>query len=178
MPTWLHACFLLPSATKLTEPTSLFNPGVRELGDLRALVIDFRCRLTLHLGFECACFRRLLDTRDGTSPLRGRLLRGTLGAIDARSASCPRRLVHVRAHTVSPIEDRFVRQLVSGWAEVNVVLRIIRKCTAEPSRSQSRRPTHSKEPWCWERSIRRAMYGEVLRLPASTALPLPTDPIA
>jgi hypothetical protein len=47
-----------------------------------------------------------------------------------------------------------------------------------PSRSRSRRPTHSKEPRCWERSIRRAMYGEVLRLPASTALPLPTDPIA
>jgi hypothetical protein len=59
-----HACFLLPSTAKLPEPTSLFNPGVRELGDLRALVVDFLRRLTLHLGFECACLRRLLDTCD------------------------------------------------------------------------------------------------------------------
>jgi hypothetical protein len=37
---------------------------------------------------------------------------------------------------------------------------------------------HTQRNRCWERSIRRAMYGEVLRLPASTALSLPTDPIA
>jgi hypothetical protein len=51
-PDSLHRYLDSSAAPKLAKSTSLFDPGVRELSDLRSLAVNLLCRLGLHLGFE------------------------------------------------------------------------------------------------------------------------------
>ena len=104
-PSSFHRCLLLSSASKLPESTSLFDPGMRELSDLRSLPVDLLCLFGLHLGLEVDRGGGLLDARDDPPPFGSRFLGSTFVTVYAGATSRRGRLVQMREHPVTPIQD-------------------------------------------------------------------------
>jgi hypothetical protein len=73
-----HGSFLSSSTTKLPQPTTFLDPGMRELRDLGSLLVDLLRLIGFHLGLEGSCLGRFLQACDGPSPVGRRLLRGAL----------------------------------------------------------------------------------------------------
>ena len=68
-PGGFYRCLLLSPASKLPKPTSLFDPSMRELSDLRSLAVNLLCLVGLHLSLEGNRCGGLLDARDDPPPL-------------------------------------------------------------------------------------------------------------
>src|SRR3984893_3186667 len=122
-----HRCLLLSPASKLPESTSLFDPGVRELRDLRSLAVNCFCLFGLHLGFESSRRSRILAASDGAHPFGSLLLVAALIAQGTATACCFGCSVYLRAHTVLAVLHHMESESFASGTEVDIVLSIVRK---------------------------------------------------
>ncbi len=122
-----HRGFYFSAASKLAESTSLFDPGVREFGDLRSLAVDCFCLFALHFGFESRGCRRILAASDGPSPFGALLLGAALITQRTATACCFRCSVDLQAHTMLVGLHNMKSKSFASGTNVDVVLSVVRK---------------------------------------------------
>ena len=115
------------AASKLAESTSLFDPGVREFGDLRSLAVDCFCLFGLHFGFESRGHRRILAASDGPSPFGALLLGAALITQRTATTCCFRCSVDLQAHTMLAVLHNMKSKSFASGTNVDVVLSVVRK---------------------------------------------------
>jgi hypothetical protein len=126
-PNGLQAGFEAASAAELPEAAAFLDPGVRELGDLRALCVDLFCFLRGHLQLERGRRRWFFEARDRSQPIWSRLLRRALIAQRAGGTGLLRCAIDVGANTVITMQERMVRERVSGGTGKSVLSGIVGK---------------------------------------------------
>ncbi len=101
----------LPSSTasELSKPATLLNPGVWEFRNLRSLFIDLFRLLCHHPGFECNRRSGFFDARNLSSPAGWRLFGSTLITRHAAAADRFGCSVCVPTHSVRIVVDGEVR---------------------------------------------------------------------
>jgi hypothetical protein len=104
-----------------------------ELSDLRPLAIDLFCFFGLHLGSENCRRRGFFGANYGPSPVRRRFLWTALVPQWTAETCRLRCLVSMRANTVFLIAYDTKSETFSSRTEVNIVLGIVGKRTADES---------------------------------------------
>ena len=101
----------LPSSTasELSKPATLLNPGMWEFRNLRSLFIDLFRLLCHHPGFECNRRSRFYDACNLSSPAGWRLFGSTLITIRAAAADRFGWSVCMSTHPVRIVVDGEVR---------------------------------------------------------------------
>src|SRR5450755_47884 len=122
-----HRCLQSAAAAKLPQPTTLFNPGMCELRDLRPFRVDLSRLFGLHFGLEGPRGCGFFDPRDGPPPLGSRFLRRAFSAVEASTAGRLRRPIDVRAHTVPAIQQRMMAERLSRRTGEAIPLGIVGK---------------------------------------------------
>jgi hypothetical protein len=120
----------LPSSTasELSKPATLLNPGVWEFCNLRSLLVDLFRFLCHHPGFECNRRSRFFDACNLSSPAGWRLFASTLITVRTAAADRCGCSVCVSTHPVRIVVDAKVARKA-----FRVIFRLSRFCPRRDS---------------------------------------------